>query len=123
MLDSLLREARESSDAVNIAAPFSPRVRATAPVRVPVAVGILLAVAAAATFAHALFTVFGLGKPELAGVFNEWVYDGVLVVCSTACLLRGLLVRRERAAWLVIAAGLWSWTLGDVYWNAKLAHL
>ena len=83
----------------------------------------LVGIAVAATFAHALYSIFGVGKPGLSGVFDDWVYHGALIAASLACLLRGLLVRREHAAWLIIAAGLCSWTLGDVYWNLKLSQL
>jgi diguanylate cyclase (GGDEF)-like protein len=89
----------------------------------PLAVAVLLAVAAAGTLAHASFAVFGVGKPALDQVFNEWVYDGVLIAAAIACLLRGILIRRERAAWLMIAIGVLSWTVGDVYWNFELAAL
>jgi two-component system cell cycle response regulator len=97
--------------------------RKTVPSSARAATAVLLGVAAAGTLAHASFTVFGLGKPGLNRLFNEWVYDGVLAAAATACLLRGILVRRERAAWLMIAAGVWSWTVGDLYWNVELAYL
>ncbi len=85
--------------------------------------GVLLAGAAAGVLAHASFTLLGLGKPGLGRLFNEWLYDGVIVAAALACLMRGILVREERAAWLVIAAGVWMWTLGDIYWNLELARL
>jgi diguanylate cyclase (GGDEF)-like protein len=94
-----------------------------APARVPGPVVVLLGLAVAAAFIHGLYAVFGVGKPGLSGFFDKWVYDGALVAGSIACLLRGILVRREQRAWLVIAAGLCSWTVGDVYWNFKLSGL
>src|SRR5687768_17589649 len=87
------------------------------------AVRILLCGAAVATVAHGMFTVFGVGKPGLNDIFNEWLYDVVIVAAALACLLRGILVREDRAAWLMIAAGTWLWAIGDVYWNFKLANL
>ena len=87
------------------------------------AVRILLCGAALATVAHGMFTVFGVGKPGLNDIFNEWLYDGVIVAAALACLLRGILVRDDRAAWLMIAAGVWLWAIGDIYWNFKLAKL
>ena len=89
--------------------------------RMPVVAGTLLCVALGATIAHALFTVFGVGKPSLNSVFNEWVYDGVLVASALACLLRAVSRGRERGAWLAISAGVWLWALGDIYWNLELA--
>jgi two-component system, cell cycle response regulator len=91
--------------------------------RTTTSVRILLCGAALATVAHGMFTVFGVGKPGLNEVFNEWLYDGVIVAGALACLLRGILVPRERAAWLMIALGAWLWAIGDVYWNFKLAKL
>jgi two-component system, cell cycle response regulator len=84
---------------------------------------VLVGLAVAATLAHATYSVFGVGKPGLSELFDDWVYHGALIAASLACVLRGLLVRREHAAWLVIAAGLCTWTLGDVYWNLKLSQL
>ena len=95
----------------------------TATPRMTTAVRILLCGAALATVAHGVFTVFGVGKPGLNDIFNEWLYDGVIVAGALACLLRGILVRGDRAAWLMIAAGAWLWAIGDVYWNFKLAKL
>ena len=89
----------------------------------PTAAVILLCAAVGGTIAHALFTVFGVGKPGLSSVFNEWVYDGVLIAGAVACLLRGVLVGRERTAWLTIAVGVWLWAVGDIYWNLKLSQL
>ena len=91
--------------------------------RMTTAVRILLCGAAVATVAHGMFTVFGVGKPGLNDIFNEWLYDVVIVAAALACLLRGILVRDDRAAWLMIAAGTWLWAIGDVYWNFKLANL
>src|SRR6188472_1089428 len=50
--------------------------------RVPGTVSILLGVAVAATLAHSLYTVLGLGKPGLSDFFDRWVYDGALVLGS-----------------------------------------
>ena len=47
--------------------------------RMTTAVRILLCGAAVATVAHGMFTVFGVGKPGLNDIFNEWLYDVVIV--------------------------------------------
>jgi len=100
-----------------------PSAQPTATPRMTTAVRILLCGAAVATVAHGSFTVLGVGKPGLNDIFNEWLYDGVIVAGALACLLRGILVRGDRAAWLMIAVGAWLWAIGDVYWNFKLAKL
>ena len=91
--------------------------------RTPVVCWAFLCCAAAAALAHGLFTVFGVGKPGLTGFFSEWLYDAVIVGGALACLLRGILVKRDRAAWLTIAGGVWLWAIGDVYWNFALSGL
>lgn len=91
--------------------------------RMPVVAGMLLLAALGATIAHALFTVLGVGKPSLNSVFNEWVYNGVLVAGALACLLRAKIEPRERSAWLAIGLGVCSWALGDIYWSLELAQL
>jgi len=89
----------------------------------PLAVGLLLCAVAVGAAAHGLFTVFGVGKPGLNRIFNEWLYDAVIVAGALVCLLRGILLRRDRAAWLMIGAGAWLWAVGDVYWNFELSSL
>ena len=42
------------------------------------------------------------------------------VVAAGICLARGVLVARERAAWLLIGAGVTAWTLGEIYYTAVL---
>src|SRR3954451_5689626 len=39
------------------------------------------------------------------------------------CLLRGIVVRRARVAWLVLGAGLLSWMAADVYWTVAYANV
>ncbi len=89
---------------------------------IPVVAWAFLGVGVAGVLVHALYAIGGIGKPSLSRVFNEWVYDGVIVAGAVACLLRGALVRRERAAWLIVGAGVMSWALGDVYWNYHTAR-
>ena len=91
--------------------------------RPPIAVSILLCAAAAGVLLHGAFTIAGVGKPGLSGFFNDWVYHGVFSLAAAACLLRGILVSRERAAWLMVASGLCIWLAGDFYWNFRLSKL
>ena len=100
-----------------------PPDRVQATFRPPVVVWVLLCCAAAATLAHGLFTVLGVGKPGLDRFFNEWLYDAVIFAGALACLLRGILVARDRSAWLAIAGGVCLWAIGDIYWNLALSGL
>jgi two-component system cell cycle response regulator len=70
---------------------------------------------------HVLHATLDLGGPGLDGFVKGTVYDSVLALAAIACLARGVLVRAERAAWLLIGGGLLSWTVGDVYWTLALA--
>jgi diguanylate cyclase (GGDEF)-like protein len=54
------------------------------------------------------------GASAGAGFFEDWLYNGLLVVAGLLVVLRGALVARERAAWLVLGAGLTAWSAGVV---------
>src|SRR5438093_13383992 len=73
--------------------------------------------------AFALHVTLGLGGHGLDGLFNNWVYNALVGAAAAACLLRAALWRRDRAAWLLIGAGMVSWTAAEVYWSAVLSGL
>jgi two-component system cell cycle response regulator len=89
----------------------------------PLAARVLLGAAAIGLTAHGLHTAFGLGGSRLDSVFDDWIYNGVMVASACACLIRGMAVRTERAAWLFIGAGLASWSTGEIYWTLYLSKL
>jgi diguanylate cyclase (GGDEF)-like protein len=53
--------------------------------------------------------------------FDQWVYNGLLVASSAACLARGIFVRAERAPWLLLGIGLSLWVIGDLYYFYALS--
>jgi diguanylate cyclase (GGDEF)-like protein len=65
---------------------------------------------------------FGFGGPELGSAVNGPLYDVVVLSAGCACLLRAQRANGERAAWLAIAAAVFSWGLAEVYWTAFLAN-
>jgi two-component system, cell cycle response regulator len=71
--------------------------------------------------AYTAHVAVGLGSPGLDGFFQTWVLSGVSVGAGALCLLRGVAVRRERVAWLLMGAGLLAWAGGDITWTAVLA--
>jgi two-component system, cell cycle response regulator len=77
----------------------------------------LLALAWAAFALHACGAFGGAA----ATFFDQWVYTGLLVAAAVACLARALTATGERLPWLLMAAGIGSWTLGDVYWAVELS--
>jgi two-component system, cell cycle response regulator len=91
----------------------SPRLRAGL-----VALGALTGLGVLAYAAH---VAFGLASPGLDDFFQDWVYCGVSVCAGLMCFVRGIAVRRERMAWLVMGVGLFAWAGGDITWTVLLA--
>jgi two-component system, cell cycle response regulator len=71
--------------------------------------------------AYGAHTAFGLGSPSLNAFFQNWVYCGVSIGAGLMCVLRGVAVRSERLAWLVMGAGLFAWAAGDITWTIFLS--
>jgi two-component system, cell cycle response regulator len=80
------------------------------------------ALTALGVLAYAAHVAFGLGSPGLDDFFQDWVYCGVTVGAGAMCVMRGLAVRRERVAWLVMGAGVFAWAGGDITWTLLLAN-
>jgi len=53
---------------------------------------------------------------------NDVLQDGVYLLAALLVLARALLVRRDRGAWLLMAAGLGAYAGGTVYWVAFLGN-
>jgi two-component system, cell cycle response regulator len=75
------------------------------------------ALTALALLAYAAHTAFGIGSPELDGLFEDWVYCGLVVAAGAACVTRAVAVPEERAAWAVMGMGLMAWAAGEVAWT------
>jgi two-component system cell cycle response regulator len=54
---------------------------------------------------------------------GDWVYTGLLFGGSLLCLMRGALVRAQRAAWIAIGVGAFFNALGDLWWIVALQDL
>jgi two-component system cell cycle response regulator len=65
----------------------------------------------------------GVGGQALDSFFNRWFYSGLLLLACVALIARGLLVRAERSAWLLFAAGVTFWTTGDIYYSFAFAKV
>jgi diguanylate cyclase (GGDEF)-like protein len=92
---------------------LSPRLR-----RGLFALGALTCVA---LLAYAANVALGLGSPGLDGFFDDYVYTGLIVAAGVICVTRGVAVREERAAWLVMGAGLMAWAAGEISWTLLVA--
>jgi diguanylate cyclase (GGDEF)-like protein len=75
----------------------------------------LLALLAGMLLAYAAFLVFNIGDPVLH--FWDCVYVASEFLAAGICLLRGLSLRQERRAWILLAVGITCFALGDVYWT------
>jgi two-component system cell cycle response regulator len=71
--------------------------------------------------AYAAHIAISPGPDGLDDFFQDWVYCGATVGAGAMCLLRGIAIRRERLAWLLMGAGLLSWAGGDITWTVLLA--
>lgn len=63
---------------------------------------VLLAVLTGLNFAHGAFRLGGSGSR----LFEDWIYDAVMVGGAATCLARGMLIDRSRTAWLILGLGL-----------------
>ena len=80
--------------------------------------GRLLAIGLAAGIAaHAAHATLGFGGAAVDRFFDDWLLNGLITATSVACLMRGLRVRAERLAWLVLGAAMLCWSAGFVYWT------
>jgi diguanylate cyclase (GGDEF)-like protein len=82
----------------------------------------ICAVLAALVGAYVVEAQLGI-QGGLDRVFDIWVYNGLLLASSGACLARGLLVRTERTLWLLLGTAMLLWTAGDLYYLAFLSGL
>src|SRR5919106_3182110 len=57
------------------------------------------------------------GGADVHALFNTWLYNGLLVLAAAACFARVLTRHHERGAWLALAIGITSWTLGDIHYT------
>jgi two-component system, cell cycle response regulator len=65
---------------------------------------------------YALHTTVGFGGPGGEDLFQDWIYNVLMLGSALVVLARGVLVREDRAAWLTMGVGLLSWGLGELYY-------
>jgi two-component system cell cycle response regulator len=53
----------------------------------------------------------------LRHVLNQWVYDPLMLAAGAACLVRGVVHRRDRLAWILMGAAVAAWGIGDMIWT------
>ena len=73
-----------------------------------------------AVYVGAIALGVGRSGGTAEAVVNDWLANAIPLAAALACLARGALVRSERLAWLVIGAGILSWTAGNLVWTLTL---
>ena len=53
----------------------------------------------------------------VTAVFQDYLYNFLLFTGAGFCIWRGLAVRAERAAWLIMGVGIVAWTGADIVWT------
>ncbi len=80
----------------------------------------LIAASALLLVAYAAHAQFGVGGTGLDDLFQKWINDVIVLLCSGACVLRAVSMRRDRVAWLLLSAGMASWAIGNIYYSLFL---
>src|SRR3954454_8019255 len=60
------------------------------------------------------------GAAPLGPLSSRGAHDVVLLAAALVCLARGILVKAERPAWLLLGAGVLAWTGGEIYYTFVL---
>jgi two-component system, cell cycle response regulator len=89
----------------------------------PRALTVVFGLALLALLAHAAHAALGFGGKGASSLFNDFVYNGVMVAAASLCIARGALERRERLAWLMLGIGLVSYAAGEIYYSAAFANV
>jgi|HubBroStandDraft_4_1064222.scaffolds.fasta_scaffold05463_2 two-component system cell cycle response regulator len=67
-----------------------------------------------------LHTTVGLGGPHTNELFDDYVYNALMLGAAFAVIARGVTVEAQRPAWLAMGAGVLCWSLGELYFTLFL---
>ncbi|MEA2405168.1 MAG: hypothetical protein QOE08_1815, partial [Thermoleophilaceae bacterium] len=73
--------------------------------------------------AFTLNAAFGARQGVVHDIFNDWVYNALVVIAAASCLTRAIRIREGRAPWLVLGGGLLLWAGAEIYNTAFLSQL
>src|SRR5438874_2514770 len=59
----------------------------------------------------------------LRHALNDWVSNTVMLAAGAVCIVRGVLYRRDRLAWILMGAAVAVWGIGDTVWTFTVAGL
>ena len=71
--------------------------------------------------AYAGHVVLGLGGDGAESLFQDWLYNGLLLAAAGSCLLRGFANAAERARWLSLGGGILCLFGGELYYTLHLS--
>ncbi len=80
----------------------------------PAWVRVAIALLACMVLAHLAHSVLVLGWGASDRLFDDWLYDAVMVGCAAVCLARGLTVATAKVAWLALGFSLTCDAAGEV---------
>ena len=92
-------------------------------VRGRVALRTTQALALAGLTLYALQTATGFLGAGFDGFAQDVIYNALIAASAGFCIWRGVTARTERAAWLLLGAGLLSWFGGELYYTLHLSHV
>jgi two-component system, cell cycle response regulator len=104
-----------------VSPPTAPADRLPAGARLAMRALVGVALAGLALFALQT-TVHPWGERRTA-FFEDWVYNGVVLLSALSCLGRAALVREERGVWLSVGLGLAAWTAGEIHYSVALQDM
>jgi diguanylate cyclase (GGDEF)-like protein len=86
-------------------------------------VRVLRAAALVGLCAYAVYSVADVGGRVLEDVFENWVFNGLLVASSALCLARAARSGAERGAWAALGVGLGCWAIGEIIFTLDPAQV
>jgi len=66
---------------------------------------------------------FGVGRGSLDGLFQNFIYNGLIGCGAAACFVRACQDRRQRAAWLALGLAVLAFLAGELHYTLALQHL
>ena len=80
-------------------------------------------IACVGLLAYAAHAAFGLGGSGSDVLFDDWVYNGLVLMSAAWCIARAVLVRKERVAWALIGISLVCWAAAEILNTVYLSKL
>ncbi len=73
--------------------------------------------------AFSAHTGLGIGGEGSGTLFNDWIYNGLILISAGWCISRAVLVRADRGAWALIGLALVCWASAEIINTVYLSKL